>query len=306
MTEFDRVYKLTAIRAPEFIDGANFDASFFEELETITEITDHRIQFKIEKHLRKTPNQAEVTITNLAFPSREAFVDGPVKVRIEAGYDATPRLLFIGDLRFASHEHTGTEWLTMLQISDGARAYAHARVNRSYAKGTPLTTILGDIAKGFGVPLPPEINASADLRARLTTGEVITGYASDELTRLLAPFGFEWSFQDGRLQILRVDDVVPGTVRVIAPPPDGSMIGEPTIDPPKIRAPSRAKKLGKGTAPRVPKMKVKHTLFPELVPGEKIEIQSRSLNGTFRIDSLLHEGDNHGGDWTTTIEGTAV
>lgn len=304
MSEFDRVYKLTAIRAPEVIDAEDFDASFFEELETITEITDHRIQFKIEKHLRKTPNQAEVTITNLAFPSREAFVDGPVKVRIEAGYDTTPRLLFIGDLRFASNEHTGTEWLTKLQIADGARAYAHARVNRSYNKGTPLTTILSDIAKAFGVPLPPEINASADLRARIATGEVVTGFASDELTRLLAPFGFDWSFQNGRLQILRVDDVVASTVRVISQ--DDGMIGAPTIDPPKIRAPTKAHRKGKGAAPRVPKMRVKHTLFPELVPGEKIEIQSRSLNGTFRIESLLHEGDNHGPDWTTTIEGTAV
>jgi hypothetical protein len=306
VTDFDRVYKLTVIEAPDVIDVQGFDASFFEELQTITEITDHRIQFKIEKHLRKTPNQAEIVITNLAPQSREAFVSGPAKVRIEAGYDGTPRLLFIGDLRHASNEHVGTEWLTKLQLADGARAYAQARVNRSYAKGTPITSILGDIARGFGVPLPPEVNASADLRARLTTGEVITGYASDELTRLLAQFGFEWSFQNGVLQILRVDAALPGSVRVLSVPPDGGIIGAPTIDPPKIRAPSKAKKSGRGSAPRVPKMKLKHSLFPDLIPGERIEVQSRSLNGIFRIDSLLHEGDNHGGDWTTTIEGTAA
>lgn len=304
MSEFDRIYKLTAIRAPEFIDAEGFNASFFEELETTTVITDHRIEFKIEKHGRKTPNQCEVRLTNLAFPSREAFVDGPVKVRLEAGYGDTLRLLFVGDLRFASNEHDGTEWLTKLQIADGARAFAEARVNKSYGKGTPLLTVLSDIAKRFGVSLPTNVLNSPDLKIRIGTGEVITGYASDEMTRVLAPFGLEWSFQNGGLQILRVDDVLPGVTRTISQ--DDGMIGAPTIDPPKIRAPAKANKRGKGTAPRVPKMKVKHTLFPELTPGERIEVQSRSLNGTFRIDSLIHEGDNHGSDWTTTIEGTAI
>jgi hypothetical protein len=305
--DFDRVYKLTAIAAPETIDVQGFSASFFESLETITEVTDHRIQFKVEKHLKKVPNQAEVTLTNLAFPSRESFVNGRVRVRLEAGYGNDPRLLFLGDLRFGSNEHVGTEWLTKLQLGDGARAYADARHNRSYAKGTPMTTIISDLAKAFGTALPAEVAKLDELKTRIATGEVVTGYAADELTRLLDPFGMEWSFQTGRLQILRIDDVVPGVVRVISQ--DDGMIGSPVIDPPKISAPQKAPRRGKGREPRVPKLKVKHTLYPEITPGEKIELRSRSINGVFRVDVVTHEGDNFGtGDtsWTSTIEGSSV
>src|SRR5678816_406024 len=160
----------------------------------------------------ETPNQAEITLTNLAETSRQDLVRGPAKVRLEAGYDSTPRLLFLGDVRFGSNEHTGTEWETKLQLGDGARAYAEARHNRSYAKGTPVTTIVGDLAKAFGVSLPPEMNQLTELQTRISTGEVVTGWVADELERILAPYGMGFSFQDGRLQIMRYDDVIPGAV----------------------------------------------------------------------------------------------
>jgi len=305
--ELDRVYKLTVIRAPELIDIEGFNRSFFEELETIDEITQPQgIKFKIEKHLQKTPNQAELTLINLNEVSRENIVGGPSKVRIEAGYDNTPRLLFIGDCRFASNEHTGTEWETKLQLGDGARAYAEARHNRSYAKGIPVTTIVSDLCKKFGTALP-DLSGLSELQTRISTGEVVTGWAADELTRILAQFGMDWSFQDGRMQIMRYDDVVPGVRRVLSSPPDGGIIGAPTIDPPKIRAPrKRGRRTGKGRELKVPKLKIKHALFPELTPGERIEVRTQSINGTFRVDAVTHEGDFWGAEWTTHIEGRSV
>ena len=306
--DFGRVYKLTVIRAPELEDILGLGRSFFEELETVTEITDpQRIKFKIEKHLRRTPNQGEVTITNLAEVSRNDFVRGPAKVRLEAGYDNTPRLLFLGDVRFGSNEHTGTEWETKLQLGDGARAYAEARHNMSYAKGTPVATIIGHLCKAFGVSLP-DISTLTELQTRLSTGETVTGWAADELTRILAQFGMEWSFQEGRMQIMRYDDVVPGVRRVLATPENGGgIIGAPVIDPPKIRAPpKRGHRSGKARELKVPKLKIKHTLYPEITPGEVIEVQSRSINGSFRVDAVTHEGDLWGNEWTSHIEGRSV
>lgn len=304
MSEVDRIYKLTVIRAPEIVDIVGLRRSFFEEMETITEIADHRIQFKVVKHRKKEPNTAEVTITNLSSPSRDDFKKGPTKVRIEAGYDGVLRLLFIGDLRFADSVHDGTNWLTKLQLADGGRAYAHARVNRSYGKGTPLSTVIGEVAKAFGTSLPSEVADSPELNARLSTGDVVTGYAADEMTRLLGPFGFEWSFQNGRLQITRFDQVVPGTARVISQ--DDGMIGSPEIDPPKIVAPPKTGHRGEAREQKVPKFKVKHTLYPELTPAEHIRVQSQKVNGDFRLDVVTHEGDSRGNEWDSEIEASAI
>lgn len=296
MTELNRIYRLTAIRAPDTAAIEGFDRSFFEELETITEITGLDISFRIEKHLGKQPNTAEIEIVNAGPVTRAEFTRGtPIKIRFEAGHDQTLRPLFVGDLRYASDQLDGTEWRTKLQLADGGRAYAEARINRSYAPKTSIETILRDLAKAFGAPLP---QVSEELKQRVASGEMLLGYASDELTRVLAQFNYEWSFQDGKLQILRSDESRAGVVRVISQ--DDGMLGSPTIEPPKITATKKSKKA------KVPKLTVRHTLFPELVPGERFDLESRSIRGRFRIDALTHEGDTAGSDWITTIEAIEI
>lgn len=305
MSDLNHAYKLTVISASQLSDIEGLNASFFDDLETLTEITDLRIQFKVEKHLLKIPNQAEITLTNLSSRSRDDLVRGPTKCRLEAGYDDTgPRLLFIGDTRSAFSEHTGTEWITKLQLADGGRAYAEARHNRSYAKGTPLTTVMGDLAKAFGTSLP-DLSKFSELQSRIATGEVVTGYVADELTRLLDPFGMGWSFQGGRLQIMRTDGVIASEAREISA--DTGMIGAPVIDPPKLRAPRKAgRRGGKAGEQKVPKMKVKHVMYPEVTPGERLDVQSRGVTGIFRCDVVTHTGDSEGtgqDSWITHIEG---
>lgn len=301
---FDPIYKLTVIQAAQVVDIAGLSPQFFEDLSTITEISEHRIQFKIQKHLKKQPNSGEITIANLNAASRDSFKRGPTRIRLEAGYAGTLRQLFIGDVRFADSKHEGTEWLTKLQIADGGRAYAEAFVNRSFGKGTPYATIVNEIAKVFGVAAPPEIRDTG-LRTRLATGDVVMGYAADELTRVLLPFGLTWSFQDGRLQILAFDRAVPGTARVLSQ--DTGMVGSPEIDPPKIHAQHVGTRGGAAREVQVPKLKVKHLLFPELTPGEPIQVQSQAhATGTFRIDVVTHEGDNFGDEWITMIEASAL
>lgn len=308
MSDFDfgRVYKLTITRAPEFDAIKSGSAGYFDDLSTVFELTDHDISFKIEKHLLRIPNQGEVTIYNLSEGSRNSLVGGPARVHLEAGYDDNPRLLFLGDVRYASNELTGTEWMTKLQLGDGSRAYSEVRHNKNYAAGTPMSVIVADLVRAFGTALPAEVNALQELSTRIPASEAVTGYAADELQRILEQIGLEWSIQGGRVQILRVDDVVPGLARIIAAPPDGGMIGSPVIDPPKIRAPRHTSHRGKGREPKVPKLKVKHTLYPELTPGELLELRTRSINDTFRLDAVVHEGHTRGPEWTSHLEGRAI
>lgn len=299
MTDIGKIYKLTVIRSADLTQVRSFDRSFFDEFEAITEITDHRIVAKVEKHRKKEPNTAEVTIYNLAESTRSDFVRSEaMKVRLEAGYDNLLRLVFIGDLRHARNVHDGTEWLTTLQLGDGARAFAQARTNRSYEPGTPISTVLAGLAKDFRVAVPSEVFATPELQERIAAGEVLVGSVADELTRLLAQFGFEWSFQDGRLRIVKFDGAHPGTIRLISE--EDGMIGSPVIDPPKIRAAPKTP----SKRVRVPKLTVQHTLFPELAAAEKFRLQSRGLNGTFIIDHLTHELDTFGDEWRSTIEAT--
>lgn len=314
MPNLGRIFRVTVIGAPEAkpVNTTGAAGGYFDQLQTITEFTvdpssgvGSQIEFDVVRNLVRAPNTCNIVITNLAEENRQAFIGAPVKVVLEAGYDNDPRFLFLGDLRYASNEHEGTEWKTKIQLADGGRAFANAKVSKAYTKGTPVETIVRDLAKAFGVPLTPLAALSNELKARIPSGEVLQGSVADELTRLLDPFDIEWSFQQGRLQILKSRQVLSGSVRLISE--DSGMIGAPEMTPPKIIAPP--KNIGHSTGrakPRVPKCKIKHELYPEVSPGEKIKVRSRSLDGTFRVECVKHKGDFFGGDWITEIEATST
>ncbi len=290
---FGRVCVITAYhqRGSAFV-GAH--PSYFEELGNGIEIrggkeTEHRIQFTVNKNLGAEPNTAEVTITNLSEHTRSELQRLPVRVRIEAGHDNAPRFLFVGDVQPGSQSKiVGSDWETKLLLGDGSRAFANARINRSYRPGTPTRTILRDAAAAMGLTLPREVEATAMLRAQLATGEALTGWASDELARLLAPFGYSYSIQNGRLQILRDEDTRQDTARLVDAD-NGPLLGSPALGTPD--------KSGKP-----PTMTLQTLLYPELTPGGRVDVRSRSLNGVFKIARTKHQGDTHGDQWETEVE----
>jgi hypothetical protein len=295
MTAFDRTYRILVVRQP---DGGGF----FDETGNAVEITQMRVTYTVEKHLNSNPNTAEVKIYNLNENTRALFDDRPLRVYLEAGYAGENRLLFVGDVRPGSgSELEGLEWVTTLKLRDGARAYAAARVNRSYSPGTPIVSVLRDAARSMNLELPREIAASPELAAQSASGETLSGFASDELTRLLAPYGYSWSIQNGKLLVLRDEQVIPGVERVIEQPPIGGMVGTPKM---KFPAPTKAKKPKKSK--KRPQVEFKHLLDGMLVPGLRIQLRGLVLDGAFKITNLKHIGDTHGNEWTTEVEGIPV
>jgi len=275
---FGRVVKVTAYRA---------ELESFLPLPNGIEITDLRVAFEVEKHVGKEPNTAKVTISNCSADTRKFLERRPLFVRVDAGYEDGARHLFAGDLRWGTSKLDGPTWNTELELGDGERAYRHARVSRSYRRGTSVLVALGECAAAMGLELPPDVTASPDLQRQFATGASIQGPARDELTRLLAPYGFGWSIQDGRIQILKDADTRKDRALVISK--DTGMIGSP-----EHAAPDK---------PGRPAMLiVRHTLYPQVTPGGLISVNARDTKGVFRVERVRHVGDTHGDDWTTEIE----
>jgi len=208
-------------------------------------------------------------------------------IYLEAGYDGVNRLLFQGDAHFVMSKQEGSDWSTLLQIGDGDRTFVSSRVNRSYNAGANVKNVIRDVAKSMGLTLPSNIEISPLLDAQFTTGIIVHGTARDELTRLLAPYGYNWSIQHGRLQILQDEEVRADAPIIISE--DTGMIGTPEFGSPTHT--------GKN-----PHMTVKMLLYPEIQPGRQVTIRSRDVNGVFRVESVTHQGDTHGEDWFTEIE----
>lgn len=294
---YDRNVKVTVWRPPA---GA---AGFFAYTDAI-EVHALRVRFDITRQLGKHPNKCDLLITNLSEESRAFFEQRPLHVKLDAGYDGEFRHLFSGDIRFGqskvqtkqklawgTSKQVGTDWETRLQLGDGDRAFKHARVSRTFKPGTSVRTALEEAAKTMGLGLPDSISSSPLLEEQFTQGITLQGPTRDELTNLLAPYGYRWSIQNGQLTILADEQVTPGEALVISQ--DTGMIGAPEYGAPK-------KKGGK------PKLTVQTLLYPEVNPGGLIQVQSRFIKGNFKVERVNHTGDTHGPDWTTEIEAIAV
>lgn len=288
---FKRVWKVTAYRAKPGIPGGyvNSHSDFFETLPNGIEIEKLRVQFKIEKSVDKEPNTCELEITNLAEGTRADLCKKPLIVRIDAGWeeDGGVRHLFGGDLVYGFSKRDGTDWATVLQLADSSRAFQNARANKSFAPGTSVLVAAREAARSMGVALPRNVEADPELQRAFSAGVQLHGSAALELERLLGPYGYSASFQNGRLQILKDDEVFSDRALVISK--DTGMLGSPEFGAPE--------KDGKP-----PTLTIKSLLYPQITPGGMLSVQSESINGIFRAERVTHTGDSHGEEWQTEIE----
>lgn len=297
---FDRVWKVSAFRTGPSKGFVGEHPEWFNPQPNLLEISQLRVQFKIQKHLNKDPNTCELKVTNCNPSTRSQLAQTPLVIRIDAGHvqDAGARHLFTGNLRngFSKQENNGTDWTTVCELGDGAAMFDGARVNKSFARGTPAIDVIRTCAAAMGIVLPKELLLNSDLLKQYQTGRALYGRAADEMTRLLAPFGYTWSIQDGRFVALRDDQAAPGTALVISQ--DTGMIGSPTFATPSASAIKKNKP---------PKLTVKTILYPQVTPGFLVSVQSAEIDGIFRAERVTHIGDSHGSqDWITEVECTAV
>lgn len=281
---FKRNVRITCWRETVPADVHKFEVS---RLPNQTVIKDLRVQFRVRKDLGKAPNTCEVTITNMSDTTRTDLETKPLNVQLEAGYDDVYRFMFLGDLRFAMTTLDGPNWHTLLQLGDADCHYRWARMNRTYGDGTSVRTVLKDAAKSMGLELPKNVEDDPVLDEVFKGGTLAYGHTRDQMTRLLVPYGYSWSIQNGQLRILRDDRTHADTYKEINEA--NGMIGTPEFGtPPKSGKP--------------PHVTVNMLLYPELNPGDKVLLTSKYKKGFFRVEAVDHNGDTHGRNWETRAE----
>lgn len=276
---YDRTVRVTLIRRPAGFIGSN--AQFFDVIGNATEIEGERIRFEVSKHLAKEPNKATIKIHNLAAHTRSEIEKGDMAIRLHAGYEGNLRLLFYGDLRRASSARESTDIVTTMSVADGAQAFKHARMNKSYKPPTKLIRVLQDMAKSMDLELPRELVNRPELQQTISTGVSAQGATRDVMTSVLAEFGYGWSIQNGILQILRDEDLRPGEAFLVDA--DAGLVNNPERTIPE-------KQGGKA------EVKFDVLLYPELQPGAKVRLASEFINLEMKLTDVTHTGDNDASD----------
>lgn len=291
----DRVARVTVYRAqPPPASGRYVNAGFGDRPADALIVDEQlSIDFEIEHTLESSPNKCTIKIGNLSKLSRDFCARKPLSCRFEAGYrEDGYRAMFAGDLIRGYSEKKGTDWETVLQVADGSRAHAFARVKSTWDSGVSVLTAIKACCLSLGLEIPPEIVADPDLQDQYAGGLAMRGFARDQLDRLFAPYGIRWSMQGGKMIALRDNEVLQNQAIVVD---NESWL----INTPQFQVPE------KPGSPQTAKFQTH--LYPEMLPGRKVRLVALGSGGLIKLAKVRHSGQTQkGGDWKSDLEGPVI
>lgn len=270
------------------------------------DIENLRVDFNIQKSLKKEPNTGSITIYNLSPETRSHFQELAPKndkqpgipLRILVGYkDQKDSLdqIFLGDLRTVISKLEPPDWITVMTGGDGEKALQTAKLNTAMSKNTPLQTVINLIAKSFNVGLNAAQIDSIARTAKFTAGGkafangfVANGPAVYALGSICKSCNLEFSMQDNSLQLLNKGKPLPGIALPVSS--QTGMIGYPEVD-------------NKGV------IKFQHIIKPGFRCGGAVQVTSLNANvsGFYRITKLNYQGSTYDiTQWTINVEGERI
>lgn len=242
-----------------------------------------QVDFDIKMSRSKTPNQGVIAIYNLAETDRKRIERDAKSIRLYAGYDGDNKMIFTGDVIFASSMKETVDWKTEIKAGDGFRSFSQSITSRNYAAGTPVRTIVEQTAKDMGIALKESANI---LKGAIDGSVTLHGKSQLELDQVVRTAGGEWSIQDNELQVTPVTKPIDGDAIVLDA--SSGLLESPSVSE-------------KGVA-------VRCQLHPDFRPGKVMKLESSSWTvdsgGTGVMDGTQTKKDKDGKVTTTQKEKT--
>jgi hypothetical protein len=255
-----------------------------------------RIAFDIEKTNEGVPNPAKIEVYNLSDKTRSILEDPGTRVILSAGYKDLFGVIFSGNIVRAKHKkkkklqktpvahrYEGVDIVTEVEAADGGNKYRNAYTVRAFPPGTKVQDVIKDLATDFGMPANIDYT-SIPANAQYANGHSIgqeTRHALDDICRT---HGLEWSIQNEVLQIISKDKTT--KLGAILLNPKTGLIGSPV-------------KTTSGCD-------FEALLQPSLAPGCQVKIESKFVNGMFKVRKVTHNGDSQEGDFLSRCEATLM
>ena len=262
------------------------------------EITQLKITFSIAKTAKKNPNSCTVTVWNLAKATREKFEEPNGRLVLYAGYkeDVGPIMIFQGNVTSANTERDGADIKTTFELADGYRELRDSTISVGYAEGINSKQMLQDVSKSLDMPLTLPDDAPARV---WQNGFTYYGSSRVLLDKIVNATNLEWSVQNGEVQVIEKEGVT--NRRGVLISSHSGMVKSPV----RVKQ-AKVQKAGTKTevipnAESDSGWKVTTLLMPGINPGDRVILESLSANGIFRVESITHKGDSHGGDWHSEL-----
>lgn len=250
--------------------------------------------FSVDRDTTAVPNSANVTLWNLNADTRADLESlatsspGGVPVRVEAGYGDRIGQIFFGGLRRVASWREGPDWVTELSGGDGEKQIVSARINRTFAKGTPVAAVLRALVGQLGV----DTGGLSSLAAqgfkvggtKIPRAFSARGDAAQALEGFCRGLGLRWSVQDGAFFAApNGEPFAPGEGPMFSA--ETGLIETPTVD-----------KDGKVNGISL--------INSDLIPGRVFRVESARVTGNFVCTACHTYGESDGPTWYVEFEGT--
>lgn len=278
--------KVIRITKDLFIHGDNIDFTFSTNFDDNLE-----------------PNEASVTIYNL---SDETINKIKVKqdLSIDAGYGDDHGYIFYGFIDEVSTKFDGVDKVTTITALDNKSYESTNMTEKSYSKNTKASTILKDMAKIIDLPIAVfKLKTDYVYKNGWTAGGAII----EEMNKVAVHCGASVYINKRKLYIRPLtegdDDNFELSVEtgLIGSPEYFEETKEVTLEDVKYNSETQSNENTSETQTQIIKgYKVKCLLQHKVTTASIIKLKSKRANGTFRVRSGTHRGDDN--DFTTELE----
>lgn len=175
-----------------------------------------RVHFKVNQSDFETPNNAEITVFNLASDTAQTIRKEFTSVTLQAGYqDGSYGIIFQGTIKQSKvGRQSQTDTYLTIYAADSDEIYNFGMVNQSIAAGTSPKDQIGQIAKAMGASVGP-LQFSTGLQSNIR-GKVLYGMGRTQIRNLARTGLAQWSIQNGQVIMISQTGYLPGTAVVLS------------------------------------------------------------------------------------------
>lgn len=236
------------------------------------------IDFNIPFSTEKDPDVSEITIYNLS-NSTINDIKSAGNILVNAGYKDLGNLanILTGEIEDVIPEWQGVDKLTKILVSDGGKSWRNVELIKTYQLGTTASYIINDLASIMGYQVVA-VNPVEEITYK--RGKSIKGKVSKHLRQIVEDTKSKMFINKNRL-VVRDEDIGYNIGFVLNS--DSGLIGSPQRETEEVE--KDGKKIKKT------RWRIECLLNPLLEPDGLIKVESKVLNGTFRIVSGVHMGN---------------
>ena len=247
-----------------------------------------RIHFAVEKADTETPNTARVSLWNLNPQQIATLNEKDCFTVLRAGYGNHMPLIFTGTITYVKTLMDGADRETVMEIADGRVPLRDTYVSLSYAGVVNARPIIDKIAADMGVAVTYSHNATF---ADFPNGFTFVGPGRVGLDKACATSGLQWQIYNGVLQVKRERDTMNREAYLLSP--DSGLLGIPK------NILIAADGYGVDEQPGV---EVEYLLNGAIGISDFVRLESREIQGFYRVKWLELAGDNIQGMWKCTAK----